>query len=246
MALCRPVRSEPPIQEAFRWTASGGITGLGWFPGAANTVSSAQGVSADGSVIVGYSYTSAVHGNAFRWTSAGGMQDLGTLASGGVSEATGISADGTVIAGSGSAPGGDNPFRWTSSGSMVSLGLSGNLVEFVEGYGISADGSVIFGAGDNTNSLTEAFRWTSSTGYTLLGFLPGTENSSSNAASSNGSVIVGNSGGEPFRWTAATGMVDLGDLPGYTYAEANDVSGDGSVVVGSARREQTSPRSFGP
>jgi uncharacterized membrane protein len=94
---------------------------------------------------------------------------------------------------------------------------------------------VIFGAGDNTNSLTEAFRWTSSTGYTLLGFLPGTENSSSNAASSNGSVIVGNSGGEPFRWTAASGMVNLGVLSGYGSAEANGVSGDGSLVVGSAQ-----------
>ena len=57
----------------------------------------AYGVSADGSVVVGYSNTgSATH--AFRWTSAGGMVDIGTLG-GANSVANGVSADGSVVVG---------------------------------------------------------------------------------------------------------------------------------------------------
>jgi probable HAF family extracellular repeat protein len=39
----------------------------------------AYGVSADGSVVVGWAYNAAGRSRAFRWTAAGGMQDLGTL-----------------------------------------------------------------------------------------------------------------------------------------------------------------------
>ena len=66
-------------QQAFRWTQSGGMVGLGYLPGA--TTSSATAVSADGLVVVGYGdYVPAVvkYGNnnsniggeqeAWRWT----------------------------------------------------------------------------------------------------------------------------------------------------------------------------------
>jgi probable HAF family extracellular repeat protein len=41
--------------------------------------SEAFGVSADGSVVVGWAQDAAGQDRAFRWTAAGGMQDLGTL-----------------------------------------------------------------------------------------------------------------------------------------------------------------------
>jgi probable HAF family extracellular repeat protein len=50
---------------------------LGTLPGGGG--SAATGVSADGSVVVGYAYNAAVQRRAFRWTAARGMQDLGTL-----------------------------------------------------------------------------------------------------------------------------------------------------------------------
>ncbi len=41
-------------REAFRWTSGGGMVGLGDLPGGESD-SEANGVSADGSVVVGYS-----------------------------------------------------------------------------------------------------------------------------------------------------------------------------------------------
>jgi probable HAF family extracellular repeat protein len=62
--------------RAFRWTAARGMQNLGTLGG---DRSEARGVSADGSVVVGWAYNAAGHDRAFRWTAAGGMQDLGTL-----------------------------------------------------------------------------------------------------------------------------------------------------------------------
>src|SRR5262249_32472024 len=99
--------------EAFRWTAAGGMVGLGDLPGLGiNSV--AYGVSADGGGIVG-----AGKSEAFRWTAAGGRVGLG-----GSSEvAYGVSANGLVIVGYGTpASGGTEAFRWTSETGMVGLG----------------------------------------------------------------------------------------------------------------------------
>jgi probable HAF family extracellular repeat protein len=65
-----------------------------------------------------------------------------------------------------------------------------------------------------------------------LGSLPGASSSSAAAVSSDGSFVVGASGGEAFRWSAADGMVGLGRPPGAESTAAADVSDDGSVVVG--------------
>jgi probable HAF family extracellular repeat protein len=85
-------------RRAFRWTASGGMQDLGTLGG---NESFAYGVSADGSVVVGYT-DNAVGPRAFRWTASGGMQDLGTLPFGNWSVAYGVSADGSVVVGGGS------------------------------------------------------------------------------------------------------------------------------------------------
>src|SRR5437868_2653577 len=92
--------------------------GLGDLPG--GTFNSwANGVSADGSVVVGIS-ESGSGGEAFRWTSGEGMVGLGYLSFlpfGKNSFARGVSADGSVIVGDSSG----QAFRWTSEDGMVGL-----------------------------------------------------------------------------------------------------------------------------
>ena len=64
--------------EAYRWTQIDGMVGLGDLPGG-EFRSEAHGVSYDGSVIVGSSYSTAGRREAFRWTQADGMSGLGDL-----------------------------------------------------------------------------------------------------------------------------------------------------------------------
>ena len=83
-------------REGFRWTQSGGMSGIGDLPGG-DSWSSASAVSAAGSVIVGGSHSSFGI-EAFRWTQAGGMIGLGDLPSDDFgSSASDVSADGSVI-----------------------------------------------------------------------------------------------------------------------------------------------------
>jgi probable HAF family extracellular repeat protein len=95
------------------WSQQPSLTWLGTLGG---TESRANGVSADGRVVVGQARNAAGWWRAFRWTASGGMQDLGTLG-GAESVASGVSADGQVIVGeSRNTAGFVRAFRWTASG----------------------------------------------------------------------------------------------------------------------------------
>ncbi len=103
-------------QPSLRWL--GTLPGGGW--------SRANGVSADGSVVVGWATNAAGQWRAFRSTAAGGMQDLGTLPGGYGSAAYGVSADGAVVVGwAENAAGYDRAFRWMAAGGMQDLGTLG-------------------------------------------------------------------------------------------------------------------------
>lgn len=111
-----------------------------------------------------------------------------------------------------------------SPGSFTGLGTVG-----VDAYGtaanesfgraVSSDGSVAVGL-SCCPGVDTAFRWQSDTISALA-------SGKATAASSDGSVVVGESGGQAYRW-ATPGLL-LGAGPGST---ATGVSADGSVVVG--------------
>jgi len=216
--------------------ADGAFTPLGDLSGGGFS-SSANGISADGSVVVGVS-TSTNGAEAFRWTAVGGMAGLGDLPGGSFwSFANGVSADGSVVVGRSVGANGYEAFRWTETGGMVGLGDLPGGVFSSEANAVNADGSVVVGVGYTING-NEAFRWTESGGMVSLGDLSGgVIRSAAYGVNADGSVVVGvgtsANGNEAFRWTEAGGMAGLGDLPGGSFwSKAYDVNSDGSVVVG--------------
>ncbi|MBW8038861.1 MAG: hypothetical protein FVQ85_02545 [Planctomycetes bacterium] len=205
---------------------------LGGFPGSSSAHSVPLEVSADGSVVVGYSGSGLAASEAFRWTEADGMVGLGDLTlvwepndvndpnsiiwHAYYSTATDVSKDGSVVVGMGHTVLGPEAFRWMipESGDpndfddpnyMIGLGkLSGG--EYLSSpYGVSDDGYVIVGQ-SRTASGTEAFMWK----------MPGSN--------------------DPNDFSEPNNMISLGDLPGGSvFSTAFAVSGDGTVVVGDSR-----------
>jgi probable HAF family extracellular repeat protein len=140
--------------------------GLGDLPGGLFW-SSAHGVSADGSVVVGGS-SSASGLEAFRWTEAGGMVGLGDLGGGAFgSLALGVSADGTVVVGYGRSAFSPffDAFIWDATNGMRSLFdvLTGEFGLDLTGWtltaatAVSTDGLTFVGYGTNPQGKEEAW-----------------------------------------------------------------------------------------
>jgi uncharacterized membrane protein len=188
---------------------------LGDLPGGL-VASSATAVSADGMVVVGWSYGMSGP-EAVRWTDAGGLQSLGTS----TTYAFAASADGSVIVGyaSGSA------FRWTGSTGAQGLGTLPGGGSYSEARGVSGDGEIVVGIADPGDGTRAAYRWSAATG--MQAFLTALGGSEAWGVSADGSAIVGIAGSDSYRFTPGTGM-QLVDPASQVFA----VSADGSVVVG--------------
>ncbi len=127
--------------------------GLGDLPGG-EFFSSAQDVSADGSVAVGVS-----GGQAFRWTRETGMVALeGTTGAGGMR----VSGDGATVIGRLGSPA-DSSFRWTQPTGTVVLPAGITFARNVNG-----DGSVIVGQRESPFEILEAVQWKEGVGVTKL------------------------------------------------------------------------------
>lgn len=96
------------LARAFRWTAEGGMVGIGTFDNDPYSSSKAYDISGDGLVIVGTATASSETGErAFRYTEAGGMQtvedwlrDNGAVIAADITDvAYGTNCDGSVVVG---------------------------------------------------------------------------------------------------------------------------------------------------
>ena len=147
-----------------------------------------------------------------------------------------VTPDGKTVVGTGGGPGGGFYWNWTEDPAPVYIG--GN-----EAVAISDDGSVIVGCISNPSTgAEEAARWTESTGWVSIGFLPSALScpSRSNAydVSGDGETIVGLSwdgcNGRGFVWDSTNGMQELAPL-GNGQNRASAISGDGSQIGGFAQ-----------
>jgi uncharacterized membrane protein len=224
-------------QHAARWEA-GAFEMLGEPDSSRQTA--ATGISADGSVIVGYDYGGPGF-VAFRWTRQGGAVPLGP------GSALDVSGDGRVIVGYGGTPGNQRAMRWSPEGDATELGaLPGETSGYA--YAANADGSVIVGSSWSTNT-TFATRWSDSDGTTSFGPLPGDIVAAFYATSEDGSVAVGVSTnarpptlytGHALIWDDASGLraleSDLAragiDIGGWKLVQATAVSANGRVITG--------------
>jgi hypothetical protein len=144
-----PSASETP----YIWTQAVGFQRI--------PLAQANGVSADGTIVVGSNSASPAY-----WTQAGGVQVLGGPANSRGGIATAISGDGSTVVGDESLvnPNGGvagYPFEWSIGGNAVQLGTIPGVATAVSG-----NGSTIVGTYESpTNGASSAFIWTAKTGF---------------------------------------------------------------------------------
>jgi probable HAF family extracellular repeat protein len=220
----------------------------------------ARGMNADGTVVVGRISGFGRGTVAARWRS--GAVPVPTLtaeklASVNEAEYMGISGDGLIMCGWYAEPAVLPPtrgFRQTDNAQRARLpDLNGStcvppIIDptfcipippyfNTRALALSSDGSTVAGF-SQTPAGQQAVSWSTISGATVLGDLPGgTTSSLATAVSGDGLVIAGygegENGQEAFRWVRGVGLVGLGDLPGGAFrSQALAVSDDGGVVVG--------------
>ena len=159
--------------RAFRWTPTGGIVNLGTLQG--GNASWAYGVSADGSIVVGWSTDGSNTRRAFRWTQQAGMESLGasvlidnTSYSYDNSEALGISPNGQIIVGiaydSLTLAVGFRNIRQGTRRVNISLGDPPKGFTGVYPRRTNQDGSIIVGWMRKSDGTNRAMRWTEAGG----------------------------------------------------------------------------------
>ncbi|NOG92076.1 MAG: hypothetical protein HND42_02390 [Armatimonadetes bacterium] len=133
-------------------------------PGNPHFPSSANGLSADGSVVVGQIRFGG-GSRAARWGEKG-LELLPTLGGTGAN-ATAVSADGSIVVGRSSRFPGDpaRPCRWVD-GRPEDLGTAGERGGMA--YAVSADGRVVVGVLFTSGWVDQAFRWTPERGMENL------------------------------------------------------------------------------
>lgn len=201
----------------------------------------ANGVSADGSVVVGSN-----NSGAFRWTVGGGFSYLGGAS------AVAASADGSIVGGNVLVNSIEQSARWvgdvgTPLGGILPTGCDFSLSST---YAISDDGSTMVGLGW-VGCSGRAFRWTEAGGMTALPQL-GSNSARANSISGDGTLIGGWDEGPNGQRRAAIWDANFNETLILTGTPGNidgagevwGMNGDGSIFVGSA--SSVVPETSGP
>lgn len=224
--------------------------GIGDLPGGA-VASAAEGVSADGRVVVGSSVSEVPdsqgqprEGNQpVRWDAKTGIQGLGftivpfpVFSDPNDNIAHAASADGSVIVGISN----NDAFRWTQETGIVrTVGSApGPAVSFA----VSEDGTIDAGGADRGIFLSPYLVDASGAepfdivfpelndAFTIGAFYDLSADASVAVGTAGDTVSIGRG---PVRWTEAGSFQFLGALPGGTgFGDARAVSADGSVIYG--------------
>ncbi len=217
------------------------FTRIGDLPGGTFT-SYAQGISGDGSTVVGYSLVGTNQGSAFKFVS-GSLIDIGDLAGGTFAgNALGVNIDGNVIAGQGNGTNGTEACSWTNGASAV--GLGGGFIGGLYGSSITAsnaDGSVLVGSYTTTGNDIRACKWVNGSLIPLDSGISGYTFIYATGVSDDGSVIAGvatdiNGDYLPATITGTTFALLPTFLPTNNFYDVGGVSADGRVIVGNGQR----------
>jgi outer membrane autotransporter protein len=225
--------------RAYRLTLGGGMQPLDGLGG--GNITTLSGISANGSVLVGYSNSPfpVYAAQAVRWTNnSTTAEGLGILSGGTYSVALGVSADGNTIVGTGDYDGSGNAtvIRWIGNSGPVDLGgLIANTNS--DPIAISADGNTIVGDSVGSDGNQQATRWVGNNAPQGLGYLSGGTYSQAQFVSDNGSVIAGkaidsSSNQQYVRWVGNNPIEQLSIPSGYAPLNLFAISHDGSVILG--------------
>ena len=219
--LCDSARAQQPF-----------FMGLGDLPGGA-FFSWATDVSYDGSAVTGWSIThtddrGVYSTDAFRWTRETGMVGLGVVDA---YNDIKISADGSTIVGNG---GGGHPerqvaFRWTQAPGPVPLQFGGSSYPGVA-WNVNGDGTTVVGSRQDVAGRNKALRWTQPGNVDLL--FTDISETLARDISSDGSVILGQTGPRIFVWTESEAITFIEGTTNASGVQPT-ISSNGQVVVGS-------------
>ncbi|MCX5690385.1 MAG: hypothetical protein NTV94_11485 [Planctomycetota bacterium] len=205
-------------------------------PGLSTSVS---GYAGSGSAVFGNMPTGSSN-MTYRWTPGGGTVAMNPLPGYAQAFSNGASFDGlsTTLTGITNDQSANRGFLARFPNPYTNLGTVVPNADIQWAWNISADGTTVVGETRIAAfSNVQAYRWRSSSGFQILGPLPGGFNSKALATSPGGDWVVGYgdlpSSDNAFRWSSSTGMINLGWLPGpQTWSYATAVSHDGQRVGG--------------
>ena len=213
----------------YRWTRATGMQPLATYRGLG------EGVTADGSVVVGWLLDSRYQ--AFRWTAQTGTVILSRLPGASSNVASDITPDGRWIFGD------SNPLPCCVEGHVHAVRWDGNTLQiqdlgFLSGYFLTkpwsaaANGAACVGGAYSPHN--RAFRWTESGGMQDLGTLGG-QQSDAWDVSADGTVVVGRAQDSSNQWRAfiwreGIGMQALPTPSGWSASVAYALAADGTIV----------------
>ena len=226
--------------EAFVWTPSGGMLGLG-FPAEADAASSAANtISGNGQMIGGCVEDNSGHEHGFFWTQAAGAKLLNDQSS--IQCVYGLNRNGSYMAGLSDTTG--QSFVWMKGQNKAEL-LPDLLTRngYSSALGMDLTGKYVVGSSSTLTGRNEAVIWNDGV-VKALGFPTADTASVAFGISGDSTMVVGygvpasGSNITAFYWTTASGIKALSAPEHLPYASAMAVDNDGSVIVGCASTSQ--------